>query len=556
MRNAFPPHIIKDQQAAPMSSLTRSESETFTTKKTEARSTAPPRNRLLIWPLSEHAIKIITVGLVVFDGALAAFLFILAYWLRHPEEPIFIFSRIDLGFLSLSLPYAFHQGFDPYLSVLYFTPLIQIAAFGYRGLYRVRGEFSFSEDFINVFKAISIGALLVAVIAFFYRGGFTYSAFSYSRLVFIFYYMLGLVAFTGQRAALRSLQTFYRRRHINVIPILIVGSNGVAEMCVNEIADDPKLGRRVIGFVTADGEPPKSEALKAWPTLGCYDEMHRFIRQRGVREVLITDPEIRPQLLFDTMVKCGRGSRVAFRVVPNLFNCIPRKTYVEQLGAVPMVRLFEEPLSASARIFKRGVDLIVSSLILLFTAPLWLIIAIAIKLESRGPALYRQERVGMDGHIFQIYKFRSMLDDVKIDDAHRDYMARSIKGQSDANLGAGKNPNYKFVNGDRLTRVGAFLRRLSLDELPQFFNVFKGEMSLVGPRPPITYEVECYETWHRKRLDVKPGLTGLWQVSGRYRLSFQQMVQLDIYYIENWSPWLDLKIILKTIPALFMKERA
>jgi exopolysaccharide biosynthesis polyprenyl glycosylphosphotransferase len=251
------------------------------------------------------------------------------------------------------------------------------------------------------------------------------------------------------------------------------------------------------------------------------------------------------------MVKCGRGSRVAFRVVPNLLNCIPRKTYVEQLGAVPMVRLFEEPLSASARLFKRSVDLIVSSLILLFTAPLWLVIAIAIKLESRGPALYQQERVGMDGHIFQIYKFRSMLDDVKIDDAHREYMARVIKGK----LGAKKDPSYKFVNGARLTRVGAFLRRLSLDELPQVFNVFKGEMSLVGPRPPIPYEVECYETWHRKRLDVKPGLTGLSQVSGRYHLSFQQMAQLDIYYIENWSPWLDLKIILKTLPALVMKER-
>jgi exopolysaccharide biosynthesis polyprenyl glycosylphosphotransferase len=537
-----------------MAFLMRSDSNTLTTEKSEARITAPPRNHLLIWPLSEHLIKVISVGLMVFDGALAVLLFILAYWLRNPEEPIFIISQIDLGFLSLSLPLAFHQSFDPYLSVLYFAPLIQIGAFGYRGLYRVRGEFSFSDDFINIFKAISIGALLVTVIAFFYRGGFAYSAFSYSRLVFIFYYLLGLVVFTCQRAALRSLQTFYRRRHLNVIPILIVGSNGVAEMCVNEIADDPKLGRRVVGFVTADGEPPKSEPLKAWPTLGRYDEMHLFIRQLGVHEVLITDPEIHPQLLFDTMVKCGRGSRVTFRVVPNLLNCIPRKTYVEQLGAIPMVRLFEEPLSASARLFKRSVDLFVSSLILLFTAPLWLIIAIAIKLESRGPTLYRQERVGMDGHIFQIYKFRSMRDDVKIDDAHRDYMARVIKRQGDTNLGTQKDPSYKFVNGDRLTRVGAFLRRLSLDELPQVFNVFKGEMSLVGPRPPIPYEVECYETWHRKRLDVKPGLTGLWQVSGRYRLSFQQMVQLDIYYIENWSPWLDLKIILKTIPALFMKE--
>jgi exopolysaccharide biosynthesis polyprenyl glycosylphosphotransferase len=537
-----------------MASLMQSDSNTLTTEKSEARITTP-RDRLLILPLSEHSIKIITLGLVVFDGAMAALLFILAYWLRLPEEPIFIVSQINLGFLSLSLPYAFHPSFDPYLSVLYFVPLIQIATFGYRGLYRIRGEFSFSEDFINIFKAISIGGMLVTVIAFFYRGLFAYSAFSYSRLVFFLYYVIGLIIFTGQRAALRSLQTFYRRRHLNVIPILIVGSNGVAEMCVNEIADDPKLGRRVIGFVTADGQPPKSEALKAWPTLGRYDEMHRFIRQRDIREVLIADPEIRPQLLFDTMVKCGRGSRVTFRVVPNLLNCIPRKTYVEQLGAIPMVRLFEEPLSAAARLFKRGVDLIVSSLILLFTAPLWLIIAIAIRLESRGPTLYRQERVGMDGQIFQIYKFRSMRDDVEIDDAHRDYMARVIKSQGDTNLGTEKEPSYKFINGDRLTRVGALLRRMSLDELPQVFNVFRGEMSLVGPRPPIPYEVECYETWHRKRLDVKPGLTGLSQVSGRYRLSFQQMVQLDIYYIENWSPWLDLKIILKTIPALFMKER-
>jgi exopolysaccharide biosynthesis polyprenyl glycosylphosphotransferase len=519
----------------------------------EAGISALLRGRLLTWPLSEHLIKVVSVGLMVFDGALAASLFIFAYWLRLPEELVFIASRIDLGFVSFLLPYGFHPSFDPYLSVLYFTPFVHVGAFWYRGLYRVRGEFSFSDDFINIFKAITIGALLVTVIAFFFRGGYAYSTFSYSRVIFIFYYLLGLLVFICERAILRSLQTFYRRRHLNVIPILIVGSNGVAEMCVNEIADNPKLGRSVVGFVTADGEPPKSKALKAWPTLGRYDEMHRFIRQRGVREVLITDPEIHPQLLFDTMVKCGRGSRVAFRVVPNLLNCIPRKTYVEQLGAVPMVRLFEEPLSTSARLFKRSVDLVVSSLLLLCTAPLWLIIAIAIKLETRGPALYRQERVGMDGHIFQIYKFRSMLNDVKIDDAHREYMARVIK--SKGGKGA-KEPSYKFVNGDRLTRVGDFLRRASLDELPQVFNVFKGEMSLVGPRPPIPYEVECYETWHRKRLDVKPGLTGLSQVSGRYRLSFQQMAQLDIYYIENWSPWLDLKIILKTIPALFMKERS
>ncbi len=534
-----------------MSLATSSNSKLVSKVAAQERGTA----RSQLWPLSEHAIKFITASLVLFDGALAAVLFVLAYWLRHPSQPPFLLTERSWLDALLTLPNDIAPEFQPYLSVLYFVPFIQIACFWYRGLYRVRGEFSFSEDFIHIFKACSISTLLVIMTAFFYRGGFAYQAFSYSRLTFISYYGLSLVVFLAYRAALRSLQTFYRRRHINVIPILIVGSNGVAEMCVNEIAHDPKLGRQVIGFVTADGQPPKSAALQHWPTFGQYDEMHRFIRLLGIREVLITDPEIRPQTLFDTMVKCGRGQRINFRVVPNLLSCIPRKTNIEQLGAVPMVRLFEEPLSGPARFFKRAMDLLASSLLLVFTAPLWLLITLLIKLESRGPVLYKQERVGMDGHIFQIYKFRSMRHDESVDEAHREYMARQIKKQGEANLGTDEKPNYKFINGERLTRIGHWLRRSSLDELPQIFNVFKGEMSLVGPRPPIPYEVECYEPWHRKRLDVKPGMTGLWQVSGRYRLSFQQMVQLDIYYIENWTPWLDLKIILKTLPALFMRER-
>src|SRR5262245_11800570 len=238
-----------------MAYLMQSDIDTLTAEQSEAKIRGP-HHRLLTWPLSEHLIKVISVGLIVFDGALAVLLFILAYWLRNPVEPIFIFSRIDFGFLSLSLPYAFHPSFDPYLSVLYFAPLVHVGAFWYRGLYRVRGEFSFSEDFINIFKAVTIGALLVTVIAFFFRGGYAFSTFSYSRVVFIFYYLLSLVVFICERAIIRSLQTFYRRRHLNVIPILIAGSNGVTEMCVNEIADDPKLGRSVVGFVTANGEPP------------------------------------------------------------------------------------------------------------------------------------------------------------------------------------------------------------------------------------------------------------------------------------------------------------
>ena len=518
-----------------------------------------PESSWQLLPLSEPSIKLITIGLVLFDGLLATSLFVLSYWLRYQGHPLFVAAQHPyLPFF----PYSFHPEFGPYLSVLYFVPLIQIAGFGYRGLYRVRGEFSFSDDFINIFKAHSVGALLVTVSAFFCRGGYTYSAFSYSRIVFVTYFVLGLVVFIGYRAALRVLQTFYRRRHRNVIPILILGGNEVAEMCINEIAHDPRLGRRVVGLVTADGRAPQVESLRGWPTLGRYDEMHRFIRLHRITEVLITDPTIAPELLFETMVKCGRGTRINFRIVPNLLNCIPRKTYVEQLGSVPMVRLFEEPLSTSARLLKRAVDVCVSSAMLVVTAPLWLLIAAAIKLEARrrgtdGTVFYKQERVGMDGHVFLLHKFRSMVggdatDD--LDEAHRTFMQRLIR-TGEAQHADGRQAFYKFTDEQRLTRVGRWLRWTSLDELPQIFNVFKGEMSLVGPRPPLHYEVECYESWHRKRLDVKPGLTGLWQVSGRYHVSFEQMVQLDIFYIENWSLWLDLKIILKTLPALFMRER-
>ena len=534
-----------------MSSLSSSNNKALSAHTTDIHNQA----LLGLLPLSEPSIKVITGLLVVFDGLLAGALFMLAFWLRHPEKSFLTWTQWQMASWNVWLPTGFQAHYAPYLSVLYFVPLIQILTFWYQGLYRVRGEFSFSEDFVNLFKAISIGALLVTMLAFFYRGGFAYAAFSYSRVIFILFFLLNLMVSLGYRSGLRSLQTFYRRRHLNVIPILIVGSNSVAEMCVNEIAHDPKLGRRVVGFITPDGRSPKNRAFQDWPTLGRYDEMHRFIRLYAIGEVLITDPEIPPQMLFDTMVKCGRGSRVVFRIVPNLLNCIPRKTCVEQLGAVPMVRLFEDPLSGAVRLFKRSIDVMVSLLILLVTAPLWLIIALAIKLESKGPVFYRQERVGMDGHIFLLYKFRSMTNDVEIDEAHREYMQRVIKKEGEINLGTAEEPSYKFINGARLTRIGKWLRRTSLDELPQLFNVFKGEMSLVGPRPPIPYEVECYEAWHRKRLDVKPGMTGLWQVSGRYRLSFDQMVQLDIYYIENWSPWLDLKIILKTIPALFMQEQ-
>jgi exopolysaccharide biosynthesis polyprenyl glycosylphosphotransferase len=251
-------------------------------------------------------------------------------------------------------------------------------------------------------------------------------------------------------------------------------------------------------------------------------------------------------------MRCGRGRNVDFRVLPDLFNCLPKKTEVQQLGPLPLIKLFEEPLEGLNRFFKRAVDLALSMVIIAGTSPIWATVMILLKLDSKGPLFYIQERVGMDGRPFGMYKFRSMY--INQDDSkHRAIMEAAIKNASVANQGDEERPVFGKVKDDpRITRVGRFIRKYSIDELPQLINVVRGEMSLVGPRPPIPYEVEMYEDWHRSRFHATPGLTGLWQVSGRNRLTFDEMVRLDVYYLKNWSIWLDLKILLKT-PMVVLK---
>jgi exopolysaccharide biosynthesis polyprenyl glycosylphosphotransferase len=354
----------------------------------------------------------------------------------------------------------------------------------------------------------------------------------------------------------RRAQTLARRKDINLIPTLVVGRGPEAMLCITEMRERPELGYRVIGVVESGAIDPKAPAsFGGVPVIGDFKGLPEAIRESGANEVIITDANVPGDALFEVMMRCGRRRGVEFRIAPSLFNCLPRKTEIDQIGALPMITLFREPLSSAARILKRLSDLTIASAALTILSPFWLIIALLIKLDSRGPVFYKQERVGMDGRIFLFYKFRSMR--MGSDDApHREYQQRYIAGNPEANLGDREQPVYKLMTDSRVTRIGRVLRRLSLDELPQLLNVLRGDMSVVGPRPPIPYEVEAYDLWHRKRLDMKPGLTGLWQVSGRNRLPFDEMVRLDLYYIENWSLLLDLKIILRTLPVMLRGDDA
>ncbi len=202
------------------------------------------------------------------------------------------------------------------------------------------------------------------------------------------------------------------------------------------------------------------------------------------------------------------------------------------------------------RFLKRGTDIAASLVVLVLGFPFFLAIALLIKLTSKGPVFFKQERVGEDGGIFALFKFRTMRTDCD-DSLHREFTRNFIQGRlPEPSLDSGKSEVYKMTDDPRITAVGGFLRKTSLDELPQFINILRSEMTIVGPRPPMPYEYECYDEWHKLRLKVRPGLTGLWQVSGRSTVPFQEMVMMDIYYIENWSMLLDLKIMIKTVPVM------
>lgn len=502
------------------------------------------RRRSAVWVF-------ISVGaLALADATLAVLVFALSFELRH-DSPLITWSRGGFP------PFGLSADFAPYVTILGFVPVVKVYALRRFGLYRLRGEFSLSDDFFRVVRAATLSFLVLVLIAFLFRQGFaiddgrlTKLDFSYSRLVFVYDWLISLTVFWFVRTAVRVVQIVSRSNGRNLIPAIVVGSGETAQICVAEMARKSRLGYRLVGVVTArPNEDTGGLVASGGRVLGDFDTLPELVKRYGIEEVLITDTRISPRKLFEVLMECGRDHHIKYRVVPNLFDCMPGKTEVATIGALPMIKLYEEPLRGPKRALKRGMDVIVSLLLLLLTWPLWVAVAVMIKLESQGRVFLRQERVGMDGKVFMMLKFRSMQDAAD-DEPHRELMKRMINGE-EANQGTSSEPLYgKVKNDPRLTRIGNWIRRHSIDELPQVINVLKGEMSVVGPRPPIPYEVRHYKDWHRARFHVRPGITGLWQVSGRNRLHFEEMVRLDVFYIENWSPLLDLKIMLKTFPVV------
>ncbi|HET7769308.1 MAG TPA: sugar transferase, partial [Chloroflexota bacterium] len=344
-----------------------------------------------------------------------------------------------------------------------------------------------------------------------------------------------ILLLSGFRLVVRWVVAQRRRQGIGLARVLVVGAGHVGKMVMQQIAGRPGLGYQLVGFCD-DVAWAQSAQFGRFSCLGSVATLGEVIDSHRVDEVVIALPSAEHEKILEIVSLC-RQRGVEFRLVPDTFDLTLGTLEVDDLAGIPLIGLRESALRGVNLALKRAMDVVLAGIALIAAAPILAIVALAVRIESPGPIFYPQLRVGKNGP-FKIHKVRSMYQD-----------ADERKAELEQGNEAG-GVIFKMKNDPRRTRVGRIIRKLSLDELPQVWNVFKGDMSIVGPRPPLPQEVEQYDEWHKRRLEVTPGLTGLWQVSGRSDLPFDEMVMLDLYYIENWSLGLDLKIILQTIPAV------
>ncbi|MGH2593192.1 MAG: sugar transferase, partial [Anaerolineae bacterium] len=398
------------------------------------------------------------------------------------------------------------------------------------GAYDLRRNPAWLDMMAAIARGTLIAVVLVAIVTFIDRGLLA------SRLLFLYDVVLIVILLGASRVVWGVALSRLRKRGIGVARALIVGAGEVARTVMRTIIARPELGFQITGFV--DDHPERGGTnIGPFRALGAIDKIPSILDGNAVDEVIITLPWSNHTRILGIVQQCeARGVRS--RIVPDLFQMSLTSVDVDDLGGIPLIGLRVPSLRGANILVKRVFDLAIGVPLTLLALPLATIIAVFIKLDSPGPAVFTQSRIGMHSQPFECFKFRSM----------RHGAEEEVEVLRDRNEASG--PLFKMKRDPRRTRAGRFLRRFSLDELPQLFNVLRGEMSLVGPRPPLPAEVDQYQDWHKQRLAAQPGMTGLWQVSGRSDLSFDEMALLDIYYIENWSLLLDVKIMLRTIPKI------
>ncbi|HUO87384.1 MAG TPA: sugar transferase [Thermoanaerobaculia bacterium] len=483
--------------------------------------------------LKERA-RILTVAIVFLDLLLVLAAFFAAYWLRDQVLP------------QLA-PAAFAGPFYPLSDYLPLLPVV-LAIWGSlllsSGSYRSHRTVPLLDEAWSVVRVCFLGAAILTLTIFALRLGERFVEDQISRSWILLFALVSCLFLLTEKLAIRLTSRYVRSRGLNYRTVLIVGSGQTAVDVARSIVLHRFWGFRLLGLVATGGEggTPGDEAVAApaphlLPVLGTIDDIPRLIEEHPVDDVIfaVRRQELdRMEEIFESLQELGIRTRFAM----DLFPRSRARVQLEELDGIPLLTFSTTPTSHLQLMAKRLLDVGLATLLLALGLPLVVLIALAIKLTSGGTVLFRQTRCGLNGRVFTLYKFRTMVHDAeqrRFDLEHLNEM---------------RGPAFKLRRDPRVTPLGRLLRKFSLDELPQLWNVLRGDMSLVGPRPPIPEEVAQYQRWQRRRLSMKPGLTCLWQISGRNHVDFDRWMQLDLEYIDSWSPMLDLKILVKTIPVV------
>ena len=393
------------------------------------------------------------------------------------------------------------------------------------------------QELRNVFNAICLSTLVLAGFLF-----LTYR--ETSRGLFLIFFLLDVLLLLGSRLALGVNRRVSAARGIqHSRSVLIVGAGEVGRKAAEQARKFGWYELNLVGYL--DDDPKKQGcAFEEIPVLGRLDQVSEIVKAHSIQDAIIALPIHSYAILIDICEKLQALS-VRVHVIPDMFALYFPNTTLDGFGGIPVIDLGLAGYQGMQRFWKRAFDILVASIFLVIISPVLLILALLVKLDSPGPVIYRQKRIGENGKPFVMYKFRSMRTNTD-PSIHQEYVTRLIKENLEPGQLENGKSHLKMLDDPRITRLGRFIRKTSLDELPQLFNVVRGEMSLVGPRPSLPYELEQYQDWHKRRLEALPGITGVWQVRARNRVSFDEMVRMDLDYIQHQSIMKDVWILFQT----------
>lgn len=407
-------------------------------------------------------------------------------------------------------------------------------------LYKINVFLSKSSQITNIVRSLIYFVIILILFSFVIKFSYVVE----SRLLVLALFFVSLINFIFFRVFIfRLLFIKYSTHKPLGRNIAIIGAGIGGKMLAAKLAFEDVCGHKLIGYID-DKYKEGQHIISGFYNLGTSKDIKSIKEKYALDEVIIAIDHISYSKLLELIDKC-KETDLLVKLNSNLFDIVPQKFQTESFLDIPLVELRVKTNNKINLVFKKIFDSVVTLIGLILLIPLFLVIALLIKISSKGPIIYKQVRIGKEGKPFMFYKFRSMyvsnVEDIERKESMINFMKNNIKNNSEGT---------KVINEKRVTWIGKFLRKTSLDELPQLFNVLKGEMSLVGPRPCLPYEYDNYEEWQKRRLSVTPGCTGVWQVAGRSNVSFNDSVVLDLYYINNMSPWLDLQLIIKTIPVM------